>query len=114
RLNQNTEFFYFQLNSFVGSEQLKLKAISSAQPKLNKDDIREIKVINPPRIEQEEIVKFIKEKTYEIDIIISKTEKEIALIKEYKNALINDVVTGKIDVRDAVEQNQDKLQEVHQ
>jgi len=53
----------------------------------------------PPINEQIEICKFIKAKVEEIEIIISKTQKEIELLNEYKTALISEVVTGKVDVR---------------
>lgn len=52
----------------------------------------------PPIEEQKEIVKFIESKTNEIDSTISKIKKEIELIKEYRTALISEVVTGKIKV----------------
>jgi len=48
--------------------------------------------------EQKEIVEFIESKTNEIDSTISKIEKEIELIKEYRTALISEVVTGKLKV----------------
>lgn len=50
--------------------------------------------------EQNIIVEFIETKTTEIDTIISQTEKEIDLLKEYKIALISEVVLGKVDVRE--------------
>ena len=54
----------------------------------------------PPIEEQKEIVEFIESKTNEIDSTISKIEKEIELIKEYRTALISEVVTGKIKITD--------------
>lgn len=44
------------------------------------------------------IVKFIDEKLTTIDQKIAKTKKIIALQKEYRAALISEVVTGKIKV----------------
>jgi len=49
--------------------------------------------------EQAVILKFIREKTEEINTTIEKVTKEIELLKEYRTRLISDVVTGKIDVR---------------
>jgi hypothetical protein len=46
-------------------------------------------------------VLFIKLESENINTIISKTQQEIDLLKEYKTALISEVVTGKIDVRDS-------------
>jgi hypothetical protein len=37
-----------------------------------------------------------------IDEQIEKIENEIELLKEYKTSLINEVVTGKVDVREDV------------
>ena len=56
----------------------------------------------PHRKEQREILDYLEKKTFELDTIISKAEKEIELMKEYKTALISEVVTGKIDVREEI------------
>lgn len=56
----------------------------------------------PPSAEMEEIVKYINEKTVEIDRGILKLEQELTLLSEYRTRLISDVVTGKMDVREAV------------
>ena len=42
---------------------------------------------------------FIKLKLETINKIVAKTKREIELLKEYKTALISEVVTGKVDVR---------------
>jgi type I restriction enzyme S subunit len=99
RLNQNTDFFISQLNAPFCAEQLKVMAVSSAQPKLNKENIRQLKVVTPPIEEQKEIVEHLQSKSNELEIIANKTKQEIELLKEYKTALISEVVTGKVDVR---------------
>ena len=52
----------------------------------------------PPAIEQEQIVKFIHERSSKLDTLTSKLQQEIESIKEYKQRLISDVVTGQIKV----------------
>ncbi|MEJ6981758.1 restriction endonuclease subunit S [Pedobacter sp. P351] len=52
--------------------------------------------------EQNEISRFIDDKNREIDLIKKNAQQEIRLLKEYKTALISEVVTGKVDVRDEV------------
>ncbi len=99
RINQNTEFFINQLNSPFCSEQLKIMAVSSAQPKLNKENIRQLKVLTPPLEEQNYISIFIKDEMEKVKIIIDNAYKEIEILKEYKTALFSEVVTGKVDVR---------------
>lgn len=54
----------------------------------------------PPIEEQQQIVKYIQDSISKVDKYISSLEKEIEYLKEYKQRLISDVVTGKVDVRD--------------
>lgn len=53
----------------------------------------------PPLSEQEAIVTYINRKTEENDHLIAMTEQEIARIRELKQTLIADVVTGRINVQ---------------
>ena len=53
----------------------------------------------PPREEMEQIVHFIEDKCQSIDSMISNLEAEIAYLKEYKQSLIADAVTGAINVQ---------------
>ena len=48
------------------------------------------------------IFDYLKDEFNKIDTIISKSQQEIELLKEYKTALISEVVTGKVDVRDVI------------
>ncbi|MDO5341786.1 MAG: restriction endonuclease subunit S [Bacteroidia bacterium] len=52
----------------------------------------------PPKEEQRAIVSYITEKTTKIDTLAAKLQQEIESIKEYKQRLISDVVTGQIKV----------------
>ena len=55
----------------------------------------------PPVEEQQQIVEFIDSAVAPLDVSVSKLELEIALIREYRTRLVADVVTGKLDVREA-------------
>ena len=46
----------------------------------------------------EEIINYLDKKTIEIDSLISDVKVGINNLKEYKQSLISEVVTGKIDV----------------
>jgi len=50
----------------------------------------------PPVAEQNRILEHIKTETRTLDIAISKAEREIELIKEYREAMIAEAVTGKM------------------
>lgn len=53
----------------------------------------------PSLSEQVEIEEHINRETQDIDLAIARTEEEIKLIREYRDRLIADVVTGQVDVR---------------
>jgi len=77
-------------------------AVGGGQPNISQDILKNIRLYCPTIKEQKIIVKYIKQKQNEINDNISKTEQQIELLKEYKTALISEVVTGKVDVRDEV------------
>jgi type I restriction enzyme S subunit len=55
----------------------------------------------PTLAEQASILAFVQEQTQPMDVGIARTEREIALMQEYRTRLTADVVTGKLDVRPA-------------
>jgi len=73
----------------------------AAQPHLNAEELGSAVILLPPDDEQERIVKAVKEQSAPLQTAISRTEREIALLREYRTRLIADVVTGKLDVREA-------------
>ncbi|GAA63694.1 type I restriction enzyme, S subunit [Pseudoalteromonas sp. BSi20311] len=64
--------------------------------------LNEIISTKPPYVEQCEIYDFIKAQKSKFSLLLDRCEKQIALLKERKTALISAAVTGKIDVRDFV------------
>jgi len=48
------------------------------------------------------IAKYLDKETARIDQTIAKIEEKITLLEEYKKSLIHHVVTGKVDVREAI------------
>ena len=61
-------------------------------------DIANVYIPVPPLSEQEQIVSYLDAKCAKIDKLIANVTKEIERIKEYKQRLISDVVTGQIKV----------------
>ena len=59
-----------------------------------------LEITLPPIEEQKQIVEFIETATGKIDATIATIEKEIGFLREYRTALISEVVTGKIKVTD--------------
>lgn len=62
---------------------------------------RNLAVAIPPENEQAEILDFINANTRQLDAAIDRAHSEITLLQEFRGTLIADVVTGKIDVREA-------------
>ena len=58
----------------------------------------ELPVMIPPKEEQKAILNFVKKENNKIDISQQNLEKQIDRLKEYKNILINQAVTGKIKI----------------
>ena len=65
---------------------------------LGVDKFKSALILVPPKEEQTQIVKHIETETAKINHKAAKTKKLITLLKEYKTALISEVVTGKIKV----------------
>lgn len=82
-----------------------LRALSddsgSTKGALTCEDLKKFKLAVPPEYEQRDLVARIKHATNDIDVVINRTQREIDLICEYRTRLIADVVTGKLDVREA-------------
>ena len=62
---------------------------------------RELVIAIPPEEEQVAIVEHLDNRTAAVDATISHTQRQIDLLSEYRTRLISDVVTGKLDVREA-------------
>lgn len=66
---------------------------------INYDLLKNKYIPIPPKEEQKEIVKYIEYKTTEIDRLVVELTYQVEYLKEYKQKLIADVVTGKINVQ---------------
>jgi restriction endonuclease S subunit len=97
--NEVSPFYCLYYLSLI-RDIINMEASSSTLPIFNQTQTKNIIIPIPPISEQLEIANFIEIKTTEIDTIIYQTEKEIDLLKEYKTALISEVVLGKVDVRE--------------
>lgn len=74
-------------------------SIGGGQPNVSQQILKDIRLGCPDIQEQNLILSYLDNKNNEFDILSSKTQQEIELLKEYKTALISEVVTGKVDVR---------------
>ena len=73
----------------------------AAQPKLTQDRLMGIAIAVPPRQEQDVIVSYTAAETAGLRTAMARAQREIDLLREYRTRLIADIVTGKLDVREA-------------
>ena len=78
------------------------KGIWHSRWRLYPDAFFSMFTITPPFREQAQIVDFLDCKTEQIDELIAAEQRKIELLKEYRQSLISEAVTGKIDVRNEV------------
>ena len=93
-VNNKFIFNYFQSKKFRNYLDIHSHGTVN-QSSLNVDDILNFNLPYPPLSEQQQIVEYLDEQTQLIDNTISIEEKRIELLKEYRQSLISEVVTGK-------------------
>lgn len=81
--------------------ELLREAPVNTQGNLNIERIGSREVVLPPLSEQREIVRAVEQHTSGLYVAIDRARRAIALLREYRTRLIADVVTGKLDVREA-------------
>jgi len=90
--------YILQSSSFI--ERVTKNSIGVSYPAISETKLGTIHIAVPSdSSEQQRIIDFIQEETTAFDSAIAKAQQEITLIREYRERLVADVVTGKIDVR---------------
>ena len=90
-----SRFFFWLLNSNVFKVFVDYNSGGSTIQHLYQNVFVNFKFPIPPLSEQQQIVSYLDEHTQLIDKTISIEEKRIELLKEYRQSLISEVVTGK-------------------
>ena len=95
--------YVLQDSGFV--DQVTGNSVGIAYPAIAESVLARLRIAIPPsRSEQVGIIVAIKDQTGPLNTAISRTEREIALMQEYRTRLTADLVTGKLDVREAAAQ----------
>lgn len=99
KTNQIDKYYYYYFLSKYGRYSIINLSQSAAQPKFNKTDFKELKVIYPTKEEQNNIVNYLDRKCSEIGSLIDIKNKKIEELQEYKKSIIYEYVTGKKEVQ---------------
>jgi type I restriction enzyme S subunit len=111
KVDANVQYFemLFKHPAYVAAFNKAVRGIVVGFLRLYTSEFYDIRTLFPPKEEQDRIMSFIREETAKIDYIISRTNREIELIKEFRTKLISDMVMGKLDVRDVELSNQGEV-----
>jgi len=81
-----------------GQDQVFINQVGTSREGLSFEDLNNFSIVFPNFDEQQQISKYLDEKLIHFDNTIEKTKQSIKKLKEAKEALISQVVTGKIEV----------------
>ena len=96
--NANYLSLYIYYYMISQKKQILFHQSGGAQGGVTKQEVENLHIPKLPLNEQQQIVEYLDEQTSKIDATINKEEKRIVLLKEYRQSLISNVVTGKIKV----------------
>lgn len=91
----------YSLLSRFGKDQCRLLTNGGTKVGLTLGDVRGLTVLAPPIHEQSNIIEGLEDQTQGLTAGIAALEREIELLREYRTRLVADVVSGKLDVREA-------------
>ena len=94
-------FSGYTLDSTISQDQKSRMGRGVSIMHIYSNQLRYLWVAIPPMNEQQAVSQYIDEKTSTIRTTITQASRQIELMEEYRTRLIADVVTGKIDVREA-------------
>nr|WP_270965116.1 restriction endonuclease subunit S [Campylobacter upsaliensis] len=95
-IRSDIKILKYYLSTFGFANYIDMLCNGSAQPNISTKEVGNFKIPLPPLQEQKEIAEFLDKKCEKINSVIEKTKKQIELIKEYKNTLINEAVCGRV------------------
>ena len=94
-------FLALFLSTDFMQREIRFEQNGASREGLTLHSIRKFKIVLPTISEQEHILAEIRAHTKQLAAAVSATRRQIALLHEFRTRLIADVVTGKLDVREA-------------
>jgi len=91
-------FFELYAKSDAFTEQVSVFSKGMSYPAINSTDLSNLWITVPPISEQQKIADYLEIQVSKINQAIALKTAHIEKLKEYKSVLINDVVTGKVQV----------------
>ena len=111
RLNNDYIDSLLRTQAYRTNYLIRSTGITSSRLRLYPESFLDIPLLCPPGTEQDAIVEHLERATADTNAAITRARRQIDLVQEYRTRLIADVVTGKLDVREAAAQLPDESDE---
>ncbi len=96
-----SQWLGYVLLSMIGQTHGQMSLYGGTKDGLSLDDVKNYPILLPSLSEQEQVVQWIEDELSSLVSAGESTKRQIDLLREYRTRLIADVVTGKVDVREA-------------
>ncbi len=100
KLKHNTKYIEYSINSKYFNYQAELNSTGTTRLRIGLTTLKKLKLLLPKLEEQNRIVEFLESYNNYFLETSEKLETQIEKFKEYRQSIISEAVTGKIDVRD--------------
>jgi type I restriction enzyme S subunit len=105
-------FFFYQMQLAASLGIFAADGNENTIAHLTCEKLRRHRFAFPPFSEQVSIAQYLNAELQTANTAIARTEREIALMQEYRTRLTADIVTGKLDVREAAAQLPEETDEM--
>jgi len=118
RLKSGYEYLWQYLDYLLRSDaydwqfNVRSKGIWKSRLQLTDVAFFEIPIVIPPKEEISKIISHIEDEIQSIEILINSNHGEIELLKEIRMRLIADIITGKVDVSEIIDQLPEIIPEI--
>jgi len=94
------KYLFYLMRSEKYVNEIVRRSVGVSYPAVNASDIGALECALPDRDEQMYIVEYLDNCTTQINQLVNDIQAQIQKLKEYRQSLISEIVTGKIDVRE--------------
>ena len=99
-----SQWIGYVLLSMIGQTHGRISLYGGTKDGLSLDDVKNYPILLPPRIEQDQAVRWIESNLSTLVRAGESAKRQIEKVREFRTRLIADVVTGKLDVREAADE----------
>ncbi|PNT90336.1 restriction endonuclease subunit S [Clostridium thermosuccinogenes] len=94
------KYLFYLMRSEKYVNEIVRRSVGVSYPAINASDIGALGCAIPDKDEQKYIVEYLDNCTTQVDELVNDIQTQIQKLKEYRQSLISEAVTGKIDVKE--------------